>query len=287
MNIRNTLFFIVMLAIFASCKDKGATAVDLSQQPVVTVKGKTLYQSDVNEILPGGITAEDSTAIAQEYIRKWIDNELMHDKAKQNIVNKAQIDELVENYKRSLIVNTYQEQLIKEELSKTVSEAELKSYYDQNADKFALDESIIKGLYLKVPVGSAQLKDFQKWYKQSSEAAVENIEKITLKGAVGYEYFYDKWIAFDEVMENIPFVIDDDEQFLKTNKSFEKQDSSFVYMLNIKEYQLKGSPAPYDFIKSRLRDVFLERKKNSYLEQVGKDLYDKALSEGEIKFYAK
>lgn len=279
------LFLLVVVVFTASCNRTQNVDVNLNDSPVVSVNGKTLYRGEVDEVLPKGLSGEDSIAAAKKYIRMWIDAELMFGKAKQNIVDRDQIDALVESYKRSLIVNTYQEQLLKEELSKTISESELKNYYEANTEKFVLEESIIKGLYLKVPQGSAQLKDFQKWYRDASDKGVENIEKNTLKGAVGYEYFYNKWLDFDAVMDNIPFVIDDNEQFLRANKSYERQDSSFVYLLNIKEYRLKGSPAPYDYIKGQLRDIFLEAKKNDFLEQVAKDLYEKAESNSEIKFY--
>ena len=279
------LFLTVFVGSIVACSGGQNSSTDMDSNPVVTVNGKTLYKADVDEVLPKGLSAEDSIAAAKKYIRIWIDGELMYAKAKQNITDQAQIDALVEDYRRSLIVNTYQEQLLKDELSKRVPDSELKNYYDQNPDKFPLEESIIKGIYLKVPLGSAQLKDFQKWYKQASDKAIENIEKNTLKGAVGYEYFYDRWLSFDDVMDNIPFAIDDSEQFLRGNKSYEQQDSSFVYMLNIKEYKLKGSPAPYDYIKTRLKDIFLEAKKNDFMKQVGTDLYEKAVADKEIKFY--
>lgn len=282
------LFFFLIVPIgFFSCKEKSTGSIDAEQQPVATVKNKTLYRADVDAVIPVGATGEDSIAIAQEFIKMWISNELMYDKAKQNITNRAEIDELIENYKRSLIVNTYQEQLLREHLSKNIPENDLKAYFDQNPDKFNLDESIIKGLYLKVPANSPQLKNFQKWYTQPTDAAVENIEKNTLQNAVGYEYFYDKWIPLDDVMDNIPTVISDNEQFLRTNKNFQMQDSSFVYLLNIKEYKLKGTPAPYDYVKDRLKDIFLEWKKVEYLDQIRKDLYDKAVSDDEIKLYNK
>lgn len=277
--------FVSVVVCFLACGGKQDIEVDLDRSPIVSVNGKTLYKSDVDEVLPKGVVGEDSVNAAQKYIRLWVDSELMYAKASENIVNKDQIKALVESYERSLIVNSYQEQLLKEQLSKNIPESELKSFYDQNPDRFLLDESIVKGLFLKVPVGSAQLNDFKKWYKQASEKAVENIEKNTLKGAVRYDYFYDKWLNFENVIDNIPFAVENNEQFLKNNRSYEMQDSSFVYLLNIKEYKLKGSPAPYEYVKVQLEDMFLEARKKDFMKQVSADLYQKAMTEKEIKFY--
>lgn len=275
-----TIFFITY-----SCEKKDSTIVDPSQDPVVTVKDQTLYKATLKEILPPGLSPEDSVVAAKAYIDTWTNDLLMYDKAKQNITNESEINSLIEDYRKSLITNMYQEQLLKQELSKSISENELVSYYEQNKDKFKLEENIIKGLYLKIPVGSSQLNNFLKWYKTGTNDAIENIEKNTLQNAVGYEYFYDRWVDFDDVMDNIPTLITDRRQFLQTNKNVEVRDSSFVYLLNIKEYKLTGNEAPYEYIKGNLSEIFTEQRKTDFLKKVQKDLYDKALSDGEIKFY--
>jgi hypothetical protein len=257
----------------------------MSKTPVVTVNNETLYKAELDDAVPRNLSAEDSTEVAQSYIKMWINTKLVYNKAKQNIVNKEEIDQLVEDYRKSLIINSFQEQLIREHFSKAVKDKELEAYYEKNKDKIKLKENIVKGLFLKVPVDSKELANFQKWYKQTNDAAVENIEKKRLQNAVGYEYFYNDWVSFSSMSENIPLSIDNEEQFLKTNKNIEVRDSSFVYLLNIKEYKLIGSEAPFDYVKNHLMEIYIEQQRFDYLKQVQDDLYKKAVSDGEIKFY--
>ncbi|GAB6119789.1 peptidylprolyl isomerase [Dysgonomonas termitidis] len=279
------LFFTAFIVF--SCSGSGTTDADRALNPIVTVGDKTLYQAELDEMLPMGLSAEDSIAAAKSYIDMWINDQLIYSKALQNIINKKDIDELVENYKKSLITSSYQEQLLKEHFSKSVTENELKTYYEQNKDKFKLEDNIIKGLYLKIPANSKQLANFQKWYRQGNDAAIENIEKNTLQNVVAYEYFYDKWVGLADVLENMPPAVTDEKIFLQRNKNLELRDSSFVYLLNIREYELAGSEAPYDYVKGQLSEMYMEQKKADYLQQVKKDLYDKAVSDEEIKFYNK
>lgn len=276
----------LFITLFSCKKNTEASVVD-ELSPLVSVKDKTLYISDIENAVPIGLTSEDSIAAAQSYIDTWIYDQLMYDKAQQNIVKKKDIENLVEDYRKSLIVNSYQEQLLKEHFLREISDSELNAYYKENNDKFKLEENIIKGLYLKIPSNSKQLNNFTKWYKQGTDAAVENIEKNRLQNAVSYEYFYDRWVSFDAVMENIPSIIDNKEQYLKTNKNIEVRDSLYVYLLNIKEYKLAGDQAPYEYIKGILSEIYLEQRKADYLKQVRKDLYEKAVSDKEIKFYNK
>lgn len=281
--IASTISFLLLF----SCKEKGRGSVDMDQFPIVTVNENTLYKADIETIIPKGLPKEDSTKYASTYIDMWIGEQLMYDKAQQNITNKDEINTLVENYRKSLISNTYQEQLLKQQLSQSISENELKTFYEQNKDKIKLEDNIIKGLFLKIPVESSQLKNFEKWYKQGTSDAIENIEKNTLQNAVAYEYFYDRWVDFDDIMDNIPSDIADRGQFLKTNKNVEAKDSAFVYLVNIKEYKLGGDEAPYEYIKTQLKEIFVEHRKADFLKQVQKDLYEKAIAEDEIKFYNK
>lgn len=280
------LFFLGLICLF-SCNKGESGDIDLSQVPVVSVKGKTLYMNELNDAVPKSLSPEDSAAIADNYVKAWINDQLMYDKAKQNVVDRAGIENLVENYRKSLITNQYQKQLLTEYLSKSVSDSELQSFYEQNKDKFKLKENLIKGLYLKVPVASKELDNFIKWYKQATDAAVENIEKNTLKNAVGYEYFYDRWVSLNDITDNMPLSVNNGDDFLKANKNVEVRDSSFVYLLNIKEYKSIGSEAPYEYIKNQLMEVYTEQRKSDYLKQVQQDLYNKATTDNEIKFYGK
>lgn len=284
-DLRNVCLLILTAILSLNSCNREVGNADQSNSPIVTVNNNTLYMVELLEDLPRGLSAEDSASFAQAYINSWINNELLYKKAEQNIVNESEIEELVSNYRKSLIINSYQQHLLKGELSKNVSEDDLQNYYDSHKEELRLKENIIKGLYLKIPIESPKVDNFKKWYKQGSDAAVENIEKNSLQNVVGYEYFYDKWIDLNDVMIDIPYAMTDVQSFLKNNKNLEVQDSSFVYLLNIKDYRLVGAVAPYDYARDRMLNVYLENKKSNFLQEIQKDLYDKALSSGDIKFY--
>lgn len=280
------LLVVFFFFFFFSCK-KNDSEVDTSQIPIVSVGNKVLYRGQLSEVLPYGLSAEDSIALVEKYIKTWINDELIYNQAERNVIDRNHIEKLVSDYRRSLIMNMYQEQLLHESLSKNVTDKELETFYNENAQRFILKENIIKGLYLKVPVNSPLLANFQKWYKQGSMESIENIEKNNLQNVVNYDYFYNKWSSFDQVIEKIPIAIDNQQLYLRNNKNIEVRDSAFVYLLNIKEYKLAGTTAPFDYAEHIVKEVYLEKKRTDYIQQIQKDLYDRALSKGEIKFYNK
>lgn len=52
-----------------------------------------------------------------------------------------------------------------------------------------------------------------RWSRKDREICFEN--------AVIYDYFYDKWIPFEEIVNNIPYEFGDAESFLKTHHKLE------------------------------------------------------------------
>ena len=115
---------------------------------------------------------------------------------------------------------------------------------------------------------------------------MEKIEKYSVQNASIYDYFYDKWVDFDDVMDNIPMHIGNSNEFLRTHKYVETTDSTYCYLLNIKEYLPSGSTAPYDYSVPQIKELLLNQKKVDFLRNFEDELYNDAIRGGDVKFYA-
>ena len=253
---------------------------------MVKVDDRTLSLAELKAVLPARLSPADSLIWAESYIKQWVKNNLVYDVAMQNLSNedKAEINQLVDAYRHSLIRYRYQEQLIEERLSANLSEEEKRAFYDNNRNEFVLDHNLIKGLFLKIPVDAPNLSDVKKWYRSSAESEIEKIEKYSVQNAAVYEYFYDKWISFDEVIATIPVKITKEEDFLRTHSFIETADSSFCYLLNIKEYLLKGDIAPFDYANTQVVDMLVNQQKIQFLKNFEEELYNDAIRSGKVTF---
>ena len=242
---RIVFMFLTFVVLLGACK--GSQPADTTDV-LVSVKGRTLNRSEVNKLIPRGISSADSLLLAEGFTKKWVKDVLVYDVALRNLGDeKEEVDKLVEEYRRSLVRYRYQERLVEEKLKTDIRESDKLNYYEENQKKFILDKGLIKGLFLKIPVDAPGLTDVKKWYKSTDVASLEKIEKYSVQNATIYEYFYDKWVDFDEVMDNIPIHVSNPNAFLKANKYVEVADSSYCYLLNIKEYLPSGSVEPYDY----------------------------------------
>ncbi len=274
--------FIAFVSLLCSCKQ--AQPVDDSEV-LVRVKNRTLNRSDVVRAIPRGISSADSLLIAESYVKKWIKDILVYDMAQRNLGDeKAEVDKLVDEYRHSLIRYRYQERLIREKLTANISESDKLSFYEENQQKFVLDKALIKGLFLKIPADAPGLSDVKKWYKSTSEESLEKIEKYSVQNAVIYEYFYDKWVDFDDVMDNIPGHISNPNAYLKANKFVEVTDSSYCYLLNINEYLLEGTVAPYDYVSPQITEMLVNREKVNFLKTFEDELYNDGIRSGDVQF---
>ncbi len=255
---------------------------------LVKVNDRILTRNEVESLIPKGTTSADSLLLAESYIKKWVKDELVLKIAQRNLgSDKETIDKLVDAYRRSLLRYRYQEKLIQEKLSDEIQESDVLTYYDTNKEKFVLDKNLIKGLFLKVPADAPNLSEVKTWYKSGNVASLEKIEKYSIQNAAIYEYFFDKWVDFDEIRNNIPNQISNPESFLRTNKILEVTDSSYCYLLNIRQVLLKGQVEPFEYAEPRIREILINQRKLDFIKEFEEELYNDALDGGDVIFYNK
>ena len=254
---------------------------------VVSVGNRYLTREMLDQVIPDGLSPRDSSAFADAYVRHWAEDELVYDVAQKNIPDVERIENLVDRYRRELFVYEYQKQILSEKLDAEISDDAVKNYYRTHLDKFVLKTPIVKGLFLKVAETTPELKNLKKWYRGKDHASVENIEKYTLHNIINYDYFYDRWVSFDEVMSAIPYTVTDANRFLQTHTFLEINDEGYWYLLNISDYLPAGAHMPLDFAWTQIEEILLNQKRMDFLHQMNKELYQEALENRKIKYYGR
>ena len=124
--------------------------------PLVEVDGNFLYKEDLMSVLPVGLSKDDSILFAEHYIRSWAEEILLYEKAANNNPDNVDVEKLVENYRKALIMHTYQQALMNQTLSKEISETELTDYYEKHQELFKVERPLMKGLFIKVTLKATQ-----------------------------------------------------------------------------------------------------------------------------------
>ena len=279
---RNICLLGLMMLLVGAC---GKPQYDhKGRTPLVELDGNFLYQEDLAAVQPVGQLKDDSLLFAEHYIRNWAEDILLYEKAQNNIPDNAEIEQLVKNYRKALIMHVYQQSLIQEKLAEEITEADLQTYYDTNKDVFKAEAPLMKGLFIKVPLTSPGIGRVRQWYKDERQSAVEHLEKYSLQNAVKYEYFYDKWIPASEILSLMPLREEKVDAYFAKNRHVELKDTAYWYFLNVSDYIPTGGQEPYEAARSAVSEMVVNRKQVEFLNQVKGDLYNEAVEDGKLKY---
>jgi hypothetical protein len=278
---------LIMMLIFGALISCNSRSVDQERVPLLEVEGKFLYLDQVQDIIPPQVSEADSIQIADSYIRKWVTDVLLYENAKRNIVDRAEIDRLLDDYEKSLTIHQYQQNLIQQRLPEMPSEEELKSFYENFSSQFTLKENLMKGILLVVPVGAPDLGNVRRWVQSGDNQALEKIEKYSLQHGLSYDYFADRWIPFNEILRKIPIQIENQSDFLTSRKFYEVADSLKHYMLSIDEVKKTGETEPYETAKEKISNIILNKLKSDFIMNFENELYKDAIQDGTVTFFNK
>jgi hypothetical protein len=249
------------------------------------VAGETVFLDEALEGMPEGLAGKDSADYVKEYLNNRIKDKLIYEMAVRNVPQSKEIDIMVENYRRSLMVYEYQQQVLNEKVQSEVSEEELKSFYEQNSRRFSADQHLVKGFFLKVPNNAPNIDQLRKWYKKPDAETLQKIEAYSVQNASIYNYFMEQWVSLEDILGNMPLFTEDKAAFLSRNHTFEATDDEFCYLLYIDEHVLKGETAPYEYIRPVVVNVMLNTRKTDFLRQFEQDLLKEAEEDGKLTFY--
>lgn len=266
-----------------ACQSK--PEADVSRQPLIEVEGYFLYQDELASVIQPGLSPEDSAALADAFIRTWATNVLLYENAKRNVANEAEIEQMVEEYRKSLTIHYYQQRLVAQRLS-SVSDDEVEAFYESHQTQFPLHDNLLRGVFMKVPSNAPRIERVRKALKElDDDKDIQKLEEYSVKHAASYDYFADTWVLFNDLAKKMPLEGIDQRTFLLNRTFYELSDSTYTYMLHIVDYKLAGTPAPLEFVSERIRTMLNNRRKQEYIKQFELSLYDDAANSGKITFY--
>jgi hypothetical protein len=272
-----------LVLLFYTCKHVDG---EEEAREVVRVGDEVLTSRDLKQVLPRDVDEEDSAALADDYINRWVRNKLFLRQAESNLTEEEKdISQLLDEYRTSLLVNIYQQKMLEQKYSPLLSDEEIEAYYNEMQDNFTLQENIIKGFLLKVPLGAPNQGDVRRWCRSANSESLVELENYSLQNARMFDSFLDSWVPFQRVNAILPDPIRNEERFLRYNRYYETTDEDYRYFLLVTDNMSIGNTAPLSYVEDRIRAILLNKKRGEYIKSLEKELYDEALQKKIINFY--
>ncbi|HTA63585.1 MAG TPA: hypothetical protein VK835_14065 [Bacteroidia bacterium] len=273
------------LAVF-SCKTEKANDTTGDKKAIARVFEKSLYADDIKEILPRNTSPKDSTIFVKGFIEQWITNELILHQAESNLPeDDKNIQKEIDEYRKNLLVYRYETELVHQKLDTAVNAQEIEAYYNGHTQNFMLKENIVKVCYVKINKKSPNADKVKKWYTSKEVKDQDNLKKYCIQYADNFFLDDNTWLLLDDVMKEIPLRDYNPELLLKTSRQIELGDSTFNYYLNIKDFKIKNNPSPLSFEKDNIRQIIINKRKLSLIEQMKQSIYSQAKENNNFEIY--
>lgn len=279
--IKTAVYIVFSVILITACNQAPETS-----EPVAKVGTQVLTLSDLSANIPDYLDDTDSVLWADDYIKKWIQRELLLLKAEQNLKSDLKdVRKELEEYRNSLLVYRYKNELMKQKMDTTVKESVILKYFNDHRESFILNRNIVKAIYIKVPIEVSSPETLKEWCASPEKAKQDKLNEYCMTYAKAYDRFNDQWVAADMVLKNTPVEITNQGKFLEKNAFIESNDKVYFYLVYIRDYRLEGEVSPVEYVQNDIRNLILSKQKIEFLKQIEKDIYKEGLDKNKVKLY--
>jgi len=224
--------------------------------------------------------------LANEYIRKWIRQELMIQKANENLSSEQKnLSKEIDEYRNSLIIYKYKNALLNEQLDTVVSTRQVEQYYYSNTDNFKLNSNIVKGVYVKIKLDIAKPGELKKMVTNNSAEGLIALREYCVQYAESFELFTDQWIDFKLLRNKLPLEIENPNELLLRTNVIEKKDDNYFYIAGIHDFHSQNESAPIEYVNENIKNLILNKRKIEFLQQIEENVFKEGLRNKKFKIY--
>ncbi|CAG5080098.1 hypothetical protein [Parvicella tangerina] len=280
---RFSIFFLTISALLISCGEEETTE---DEKIIASVNDVNLTESELLYHLPEGLSESDSLQFVETYTEQWIQEQVVYQKAKEVLPDKSQnVDYQLEDYKRSLLIYTYEQYYIQDRLDTVVPMSEIQQYYDENLEDFVLKDYIVKVVYAKYTPNTPDLEKVDQWYRLKNEDDWINLQSHANLYSVKFFNDTSNWVFFDDILGEVPLTDINKETFIRKKKNITFEEEGMVYYMNVVDSKLQDEISPIEFEHDKIRGILLNIKMNELRKELKSELYKDAQNANIIKVY--
>ncbi|MBW8325471.1 MAG: hypothetical protein K0M50_11950 [Prolixibacteraceae bacterium] len=278
---KSGIYIVLLASLLSAC----SLFIDTSE-PIAEVGSRVLTMEELAKNVPDYLDATDSAIWADDYIKKWVQRELLLLKAEENLKgDEKDVSKELEEYRNSLIVFKYKNELIRQKMDTIVKDEDIKKYFDEHRESFILNRNIVKAIYIQVPIQVSSPENLKELCSSNDPEKQARLNEYCMSYAKTYDRFNDNWVAADLVLRNTPENITNQDRFLEKNRFIESTDKEFYYIVYIRDYRLAGQISPVEYVKNDIQNLILSKQKLEFLKQIEKDLYKEGLDNNKVKLF--
>jgi len=274
-------FAALFLFIATACADKGIADGSV----LVQVGNGVLYRNEVPIDLYEGKSVEDSACEVQLYIQNWVRDALLYRYAEQKIgKDNPKIERQVADYRRALYTQSFESDYVRNNLDTVVNEDEMKKFYEENSELFILKRPLVRVLLLTISENSQYLNEVKQDYTLSKgDESMQRLSSLSMKAGIQFLVMPDTWSPLTALGKYLP--ADVDITFANRRaRTAEFVDNGIVYLLSFQEWKAVGELAPYEYVRSEVHSIILNRREVNLLRVLEESIVQEGQTSGIVKY---
>ena len=252
---------------------------------VARVYDSYLYDDEISALVRDDMTPADSARSAEAYIRSWLRTQILVNESEKNLSDsaKASMMQLMEKYRQTLLLHNYKDNIVNSMVSYTVTDDDIRQYYEQYPSNFVLQDNIYKLNYIVLANN-----------KQSHDNLRTIVNDTTTIGEINIAG-HDDVIVYDidsswRVLRNIDYLSGINENALvkhiqRGKQHYEFSDSAYIYHVHVLNFVPENNTAPMDYVENTIRNVIVNKRKKEVLDHIEDSLYNFAIDNNKIEIY--
>lgn len=270
--------------LFTSCDFfKQSEGID----PIARVNDNYLYKQDIEDLVPEGTSAEDSTLMVNAYVNRWARQLLLMDGALVNLSQEKQDDfsKLVAQYNNDLYAKAYLEGLVKKNIDTLVQIEEAQLFYEANKESFKLNDDLIQFRYISLPLNPVDLDTIKTRFKRFKTKDKRYLDSISVQFKT-YSLNDSIWVKLNQVVEKIPIINSSNKnQLLKKTNFLQLRDSLNLYLMQVNDVRLQNDYAPLSYVNTSIKKIVINKRKLELIKQLENDITKDAIKNNQFQIY--
>ena len=242
-----------------------------------------LYEND----LPEFTSKDDSMIKISSFIEAWAKEKVLYDLSMINLSQskRAEIDELVENYKVDLYINSYKDLIVNSKIDSIVTAEQIDSFYTLNINNFKLNENLVKYRYIKVPNDNININRIRRYIVRINEQDRYFLDSLNFQFA-DLKLNDSIWFTERDVISSIDFINQNNKSkyFIK-NRLFTIEESNYTNFFIVDDILRSGNIPPISYLYERIKSTIVNQRKLNLLKNLNKEILNDALKSRKYEVY--
>jgi len=242
-----------------------------------------LYVND----LPNFTSEEDSIKKFMNFVESWAKEKILYDLSLVNLSQskKNEIDELVNNYKVDLYINSYKDLMVNTRIDSIVSTSQIDSFYEQNNTNFKLNENLVKYRYVKVPSDNININRIRRSIVRINDDDRSFLDSLNFQFA-DLKLNDSIWFTERDVISSIQFINQQNKStYLRKNRLFTFEDSQYINFFIVKDILKSGNIPPISYLYDRIKSTIINQRKLQLLQSLNKEILNDALKSRKYEIF--